>query len=224
MQSVFRFIHCLGICFITISAFTQANCENPFDLGQIPTNVITCFELDNSSSNDTLGCGDNIYWVQFTTETNATSISIEAESINNFDRPTLELHLDECENMFAGCVPELNEIYYPNNSNSLLGISSEVAGEFNLCITPTKPSSSTHALTAQLLEVYPNPANRLINIHVAKNINYQAAIYDLEGRQLMNKSNCRSMNTAALNNGTYLLEITDKNTGIKIFERIQVFK
>jgi len=60
--------------------------------------------------------------------------------------------------------------------------------------------------------IYPNPASSILNIKNAENSNIE--IYDILGRVILSKTNIsmeETINVSNLNNGTYILKITNNN-------------
>lgn len=74
------------------------------------------------------------------------------------------------------------------------------------------------------VNVFPNPANDVINIQVGGLSNYKATLYDLNGRIIDSSKNTLLFNIQTEQSGFYLLEIVDINSGIRIIERIIVSK
>ena len=85
-------------------------------------------------------------------------------------------------------------------------------------------TSSTHDLGNSIINVYPNPTVDKINIDIIGSINYQVNLYSLNGKLLMSESNVNQLKLDSTPNGTYMLEIVEKETGQKIVEKIIVGK
>lgn len=74
---------------------------------------------------------------------------------------------------------------------------------------------STEGFNTNSLNIYPNPANEIINLDIDKSFNYN--IYNLIGKLLVNgKSNQKSINVSNLSKGIYLLEIEASENKIYI--------
>jgi hypothetical protein len=77
---------------------------------------------------------------------------------------------------------------------------------------------STNELIAQTTEIYPNPANNVLNIVSytvgIENIN----IYNLNGQLVLNKevnNNQKTLNISSLESGIYIVDILSENTSVK---------
>ena len=79
---------------------------------------------------------------------------------------------------------------------------------------------STHELTNLSISIYPNPATDIINIDVPENLKYDANLYDLNGRVIINTTNKSVIEIQTLPLGTYLIEIKDLDSGQKVIDKI----
>ena len=79
---------------------------------------------------------------------------------------------------------------------------------------------STHELTNSTVSIYPNPAIDIINIDVPENLKYDANLYDLNGRVIINTTNKSEIEIQTLPLGTYLIEIKDLDSGQKVIDKI----
>ena len=77
---------------------------------------------------------------------------------------------------------------------------------------------SINELIAQTTEIYPNPANNVLNIVSytvgIENIN----IYNLNGQLVLNKevnNNQKTLNISSLESGIYIVDILSENTSVK---------
>ena len=68
--------------------------------------------------------------------------------------------------------------------------------------------------------IYPNPATDMINIDVSGNLKYEATIYDLQGRIMISTTNQSTIDIQTLTQGTYLIKITDLDSGQNVSEKI----
>ena len=68
--------------------------------------------------------------------------------------------------------------------------------------------------------IYPNPAIDMINIDVSGNLKYEATIYDLQGRIMISTTNQSTIDIQTLTQGTYLIKITDLDSGKNVSEKI----
>ena len=80
--------------------------------------------------------------------------------------------------------------------------------------------SSTYELTNSTINIYPNPATDILNIDVTGNLNYEANLYDLNGRLIISTTNKSVIEIQTLAPGTYLLEIEDLDSGQKVMDKI----
>lgn len=81
---------------------------------------------------------------------------------------------------------------------------------------------STHQLANSTINIFPNPTTELINIDIAGDLNFQASLYDLDGRLIITANNSNLINIQSVPNGFYLLEIIDLETRQKVIEKIIV--
>ncbi len=68
--------------------------------------------------------------------------------------------------------------------------------------------------------IYPNPVIDMINIDVSGNLKYEATIYDLQGRIMISTTNQSTIDIQTLPQGTYLIKITDLDSGQNVSEKI----
>ncbi len=114
---------------------------------------------------------------------------------------------DDCDDNNPDINPDAEDI--PNN-----GVDEDCDGEDML--------SSTHELSDVEVNIYPNPASKLININVAGQLHYKAQLYDLSGQLIGTYINTDKIDVGAITSGIYLLEIIDLRTTQKIVERILI--
>ncbi len=82
--------------------------------------------------------------------------------------------------------------------------------------------TSTHDLSSVKLNIYPNPASKVIYIDVNGQLSFSANLYDLEGKLLGSYKNVTEIEINSFVTGTYLLEIQDLNSSQKVLERIVI--
>ncbi|MBT3545330.1 MAG: T9SS type A sorting domain-containing protein [Saprospiraceae bacterium] len=84
--------------------------------------------------------------------------------------------------------------------------------------------TSTHEILKSTINIYPNPTIDRINIEIKGPLNFQANLYNLEGKLIITKSNLNQINVENISIGTYFLEIKDIKSGQKIVEKIIIGK
>ena len=84
--------------------------------------------------------------------------------------------------------------------------------------------TSTHEILKSKIKIYPNPTIDRINIVIRGPLNFQANLYNLEGKLIIAKSNLNQINVENISIGTYFLEIKDIKSGQKIVEKIIIGK
>jgi N-acetylneuraminic acid mutarotase len=82
--------------------------------------------------------------------------------------------------------------------------------------------SSTHELSDLSINIFPNPATDLVNINVDGPLNYQVKLFNLDGKLMYSGFNAKQITVETYPNGTYVLELTDSESGNRIVERIIV--
>ena len=82
--------------------------------------------------------------------------------------------------------------------------------------------SSIHELSDAMINIYPNPAIDLINIEVDGQLNFEATLFDIQGKLITHMVNATVINIAKVPAGLYLLEIRDQKSGQKVVERIEI--
>jgi hypothetical protein len=95
---------------------------------------------------------------------------------------------------------------FSGNGEYDIAFSANLSGEFVLL--QNSPGSLT-GLQQNLFNVYPNPANEIINISSDLNIK-NVSLYDITGRKVYNGIS-RQIKVEKLNKGYYLLQITFDN-------------
>ena len=68
--------------------------------------------------------------------------------------------------------------------------------------------------------VFPNPAVDIININAPDNLNYEATIFDLQGRLIISTINQSVIDVQTLPQGMYLIVIKDLDSGQNVSEKI----
>jgi sugar phosphate isomerase/epimerase len=112
---------------------------------------------------------------------------------------------NDCNDTIATINPDAIEV--PNN-----GVDEDCDG-FDLV-------TSIYELSNFSVNIYPNPAIDIVNIDISGSDKYDANVFDLAGKLITNTSNQSIIQIQTLPQGTYLLEIKDLNTGLKIVKRI----
>jgi hypothetical protein len=81
-------------------------------------------------------------------------------------------------------------------------------------------STNQIELDDRAFAIYPNPVIDMINIDVSGNLKYEATIYDLQGRIMISTTNQSTIDIQTLTQGTYLIKITDLDSGLNVSEKI----
>ena len=81
-------------------------------------------------------------------------------------------------------------------------------------------STNQIELDDRAFAIYPNPLIDMINIDVSGNLKYEATIYDLQGRIMISTTNQSTIDIQTLTQGTYLIKITDLDSGQNVSEKI----
>ena len=81
-------------------------------------------------------------------------------------------------------------------------------------------STSTYEIGGKKIKIYPNPTSNFIFFNCEKDFRFIVRLYDLRGRLLIVQENIYILNLSSYENGIYILEIEEKVTKQKIFERI----
>lgn len=83
---------------------------------------------------------------------------------------------------------------------------------------------ATHELAGSTVSIYPNPVSSVLTIEVKGILDYKARLFDINGRLVLEMENQTNMPIEQLNNGTYFLEVMDKNSKQRVMEKIIVAK
>lgn len=91
--------------------------------------------------------------------------------------------------------------------------------------------NSTNILTDELTSqftIYPNPAQNIINLGDLETADYQINIFSIDGAAIYQQNitayEDRSIDVAHLQNGTYLMQLTNTNTNKTSVQKFSVFK
>jgi hypothetical protein len=79
---------------------------------------------------------------------------------------------------------------------------------------------AVNELDIPVVNVYPNPVIDMINIDVSGNLKYEATIYNLQGKIMISTTNQSTIDIQTLPQGTYLIKITDLDSGQNVSEKI----
>lgn len=85
-------------------------------------------------------------------------------------------------------------------------------------------TSGVVMIAGQLIQTYPNPAADWIALVVPASLEYQVKLLDITGKLRFQGFNSSIIHTEGMQNGIYLLEITDLHSGQRITEKIMIVK
>ena len=81
---------------------------------------------------------------------------------------------------------------------------------------------SIHEIGNASINIFPNPTSSYINLEVDGDLEFNAIIYDLNGKIMIRENNAERIFLNNLSCGTYLIEIRDVNSNARIIEKIIV--
>ena len=84
--------------------------------------------------------------------------------------------------------------------------------------------TSAYEISKAIINIFPNPASHVINIEVEGNLDFEATLYDLNGRIIDTAENNPQIKIASLPVGMYLLEIRDLNSFQKAAYKVMIQK
>jgi len=195
-----------------IDVYTNEKWSDPFDsLGNIviiPKNGFV--DNDGDGFNSDIDCDDN------NPNINPDEMEIVYNGIDDdCDPTTLDDDLDQdgfsitddCDDDNPDINPNAEEI--PNND-----IDEDCDGMDSV--------SSNHDIGASSIKIYPNPAIDKINIEIKGHLEFQATLFDVNGKLIKRLTNINQIDVIGTNSGIYFLEIRDLNSGKRIIERILI--
>jgi len=81
-------------------------------------------------------------------------------------------------------------------------------------ITISNQITGIDDIREEMVKVYPNPANELINLELSQNSNYEVEIIDVTGKVLIYKElteNIEQINISELNSGLYFVKVSNRS-------------
>ena len=123
-------------------------------------------------------------------------------------------------NSFGGTLETLTINNPTEGFLSELAISSCEGNVHEIRIYQNILSTNQIELDDRPFAIYPNPVIDMINIDVSGNLKYEATIYDLQGRIMISTTNQSTIDIQTLTKGTYLIKITDLDSGQNVSEKI----
>ena len=177
-----------GLTTISDVDTTHFNAESTRELGIRYANIIKNylnFDLDQDGFSSGVDCNDS------DPNINPNQSEIPYDGIDNDCDPlTLDddldqdgfLMADDCDDNDPTINPDAAEI--PNN-----GIDENCDG--------MDAVSSTHELATSRIDIYPNPVSSIINIDIEGQLDFEAKLYNLEGRLIKSKTNSNQLEIEA---------------------------
>lgn len=117
--------------------------------------------------------------------------------------------LDDCNDLNANMHPGAEEI--PNH-----GIDEDCDGE--------DLTTSIHAFADTVIRIYPNPARDVIHVEVNGQGLYDFSLFDLTGKLMQSVIDEHQIDVTPMQDGMYLLKISDITSGFVIVEKVVVEK
>ncbi len=156
------------------------------------------YHVDYAGNNNFIDCLYGAY-----VSTSGSAVTVDADN----DGFSL---LEDCDDSNAAIHPNAAEI----DGNS---VDENCDGIF--CA-----SLSTQQLAGTTISLYPNPVSEVLTIEVKGVLDYRVRMFDISGKLVYEGRNQQTISTEQLSNGSYVLEITDLNSGKWITEKIIVSK
>ena len=205
----FEYFYIISSSFPQIPRCLVGNVSTDFDNDNDP---IVGVDNDNDGFLSEYDCNDSIASV------NPNAIEIPYNGLDDdCDESTLDDDLDgdgfvlaeDCDDTNNEINPNAVEI--PNNN-----IDEDCDGMDLITAVQNLSNSSVN--------IFPNPSSEFITIEFTDQLNFEATIYDLNGRIIKTAIHNNHIGVSDLSGGTFLLEIKDLNSGQRIIERIAVIK
>ena len=83
-------------------------------------------------------------------------------------------------------------------------------------------ATATHHLQESVVTIFPNPVSEQLQISLEGQLDYEVRLYSLSGQQVKFATNATLIELGDLPSGTYILELTDRQSQQKIIEKIVV--
>jgi len=119
---------------------------------------------------------------------------------------------------------KLGETYLVENNEISIEVVHIEEGEYIDVLIDFGTLTNTEASRDDALQVYPIPTSDIVHIDFDGDFPFTANLYDLHGRLISSDLNTKNINLSAVNNGVYILEISDFNSGRKMMKKIVVSK
>ena len=101
-----------------------------------------------------------------------------------------------------------------NDYNNIVATATDENGNTSEFGTSVNYSLGISPIVSNSLKIFPNPTRDIITIQSNANETLTIDVFDVYGRNVLNKKSANTMNVSSLASGVYLLKIKDENGGV----------
>lgn len=116
-------------------------------------------------------------------------------------------------------------IIYPDKANGI--DEADTATFYGFASSPTSLTPEVRKNSLKITRLYPNPVSDILSVQLLSNSNYHIIIYNVLGEKVMDthisNNNSANISVEHLNNGMYMLSVTDLVSGNKVSRTISKF-